>query len=77
MTQGRVTEDEASQRIRGLIRDELKLVAVSSDGWARLFRDPADGRLWELTYPSSEMQGGGPPALHVLTEELAHMRYSF
>jgi immunity protein 27 of polymorphic toxin system len=75
MVQGRMIEDEASRRIKKLVREELKSVAKASNGWDSLFRDPADGRLWELTYPSSELQGGGPPTLRIMSEEAAHKKY--
>lgn len=48
------------KRIRSLIDDELTKVAVLSGGWETLYRDPRDGRYWELTYLRGEMQGGGP-----------------
>jgi immunity protein 27 of polymorphic toxin system len=75
MIDGRMVEDEASKRIRALAKDELKPIAVSSDGWERLYEDPRDHRLWELTYPSGEMQGGGPPALRVIDGETARKKY--
>lgn len=71
----RVTKDEQAQRIEVLIHQHLK--PVQSKGWERLFQDPADGRLWELTYPSSEMHGGGPPKLTMMTEEQARRKYEF
>ena len=33
------------------------------------------GRLWELTYPHSEMHGGGPPRLRVMTRQAAAAKY--
>jgi hypothetical protein len=70
MIEGRMVEDETSKRIRTLIKEELKLIAASPDGWEKLYEDPRDHRLWELTYPSSETQGGGPPNLHVADETI-------
>ncbi len=32
-----------------------------------LYRDPADNRLWELSYPNSALHGGGPPMLRNCT----------
>jgi hypothetical protein len=74
---GRVTKDEQAHRVESLVRGYLKPVANSSGGWERLFKDPADGRFWELTYPNSELHGGGPPKLAVLTKEEATRRYEF
>jgi hypothetical protein len=46
-----------------------------STGWDVLYRDPNDGRLWELIYPQSEIHGGGPPQLISLTAEDAAQKY--
>ena len=59
----RVVADETCRRIAMLINAHLVEVARSPDGWASLFRDPSDGRLWELTYPQADLHGGGPPSL--------------
>ena len=40
-----------------------------------LYRDPGDGRYWELAYPNGEMHGGGPPSLIMLTEQEAKTKY--
>jgi hypothetical protein len=59
---------EACLRINWLASGVLVNVGVDKDsgGWEKLYRDPADGRYWLLTYPHGEMQGGGPPALKQL-----------
>lgn len=74
---GQVVEDEVSLRIRNLVREHLKLLATSPDGWDKLFCDPRDGRLWELTYPSSDAHGGGPPLLREILEQVARSKYTF
>ena len=73
---GRMIEDDTSQRISSLVKTELQHVATSKDGWEKLYRDPRDGRLWELTHPQSEMQGGGPQALLLISSEKAQEKYS-
>ena len=73
---GKVVADDAASRIERLVSTHLAVVAVSEDGWSKLFRDPKDGRLWEHTYPQSEMHGGGPPRLETLSDEKARLRYS-
>jgi hypothetical protein len=57
--------DPVESRIKDLIQHSFEKVAVSPDsgGWETLYRDPSDGRFWELTYPQSEMHGGGPMRL--------------
>jgi hypothetical protein len=72
---GRVEWDDVTRRIHELTQDTLVLLGTTDAGWTRLYRDPGDGRLWELTFPQSEIQGGGPPALAVLTAEEAAKRY--
>lgn len=72
---GRMAEDSVSVRIRKLVAEHLCLVARSADGWEKLYRDPTDGRYWELTYPHGAMQGGGPQALLVLSEDAAFKKY--
>ncbi|MBS7699090.1 MULTISPECIES: Imm27 family immunity protein [unclassified Chelatococcus] len=63
------------RRISYLTKEYLTEIAVSDGGWALLFRDPSDGRLWELTYPHGELQGGGPRRLSVIRPEDAAYRY--
>jgi len=70
-----VVADEAGQRIDWLVDEYLEGVAHGEDGWTSLFRDPADGRYWELSYPVSTMHGGGPPQLAALAPADARGRY--
>jgi hypothetical protein len=64
------------QRIEWLTRHKLQRLANDFSGWNILFRDLRDGRLWELTFPQSEMHGGGPKRLHVISADEASARYS-
>jgi hypothetical protein len=75
---GRVVGDESCLRIDRLRNGYLQKVATdpSGGGWTNLFRDPGDGRLWELDYPQGELQGGGPPGLRLFTPAEAAARYS-
>lgn len=67
------------ERIDWLLNNALDIFGYGeeSGGWDKLYRDPADGRFWLLTYPFSEMHGGGPPTLRhlALTENEARARY--
>ena len=72
---GAVQADEVAVRIERLIADYLKFRAAHDGGWSKLFRDPADGRYWELTFPSSHVHGGGPPRLENISDAAAHSRY--
>ena len=64
-----VIGDSACQRIRWLISDVLELVGTDESGWDTLYRDPSDNRHWVLYYPESELHGGGPPSLKVLSQD--------
>jgi hypothetical protein len=65
------TELTEQTRIQQLIRDELVKIAKDSSGWRVLYRDPKDSRLWELSYPQSELHGGGPSKLTCISSQLA------
>lgn len=69
--------DETARRIEWLTAGVLEQVAHSprSGAWETLFRDPADGRFWERTYPGGDLHGGGPPRLTRIPEEQARSKY--
>jgi hypothetical protein len=71
----KLSADETANRIVVLLRDWFKSIAKSSSGWEQLLQDPEDGRYWELTYPMSEMQGGGPPMLKVISGDIVRNKY--
>lgn len=58
--------DEVSYRIEYLKSQFLIKVSVDPSGWKTLYKDPSDGRYWELSFPDSETQGGGPAELKCL-----------
>jgi hypothetical protein len=74
-----VQPDAVAERIEHLTNRVLQKIATSRayGAWETLFRDPADGRLWERTYPQGELQGGGPPKLAEISETDAHAKYDF
>jgi hypothetical protein len=72
---GGLVADETCKRIEVLTASVLKRLANDASGWESLFEDPADGRLWELYYPRSEMHGGGPPSLRNVTALQARSKY--
>jgi hypothetical protein len=73
--QGRYIADDVCARIDMLVRDHLQEIGRDQAGWDALYRDPVDGRFWELIHPQSEMHGGGPPQLQVLTTAEARKKY--
>lgn len=72
---GHVVGDDTCQRIKELARSHLSRLGHDASGWEVLYRDPDDGRLWELTYPESHLHGGGPPQLRCLTLTEARAKY--
>ncbi|MEA1650006.1 Imm27 family immunity protein [Nitrospirillum sp. BR 11164] len=71
----RVTPDDVCKRIMDLTGTVLVEMDRDPSGWDVLYRDPGDGRLWELTHPQSERAGGGPPQLKVITGQDAQRKY--
>ena len=78
-TDGKVRGDAVCERIYRLTNGILDMVQDHPrlGGWTRLFRDKADGRYWERTYPQSELHGGGPPALRWISEQVVRKEYGF
>ncbi|SMB88263.1 conserved hypothetical protein [Hymenobacter roseosalivarius DSM 11622] len=72
-----VVEDQISKRIHFLISNYLVKLKTDENGWNTLYKDPTDNRYWELIYPNSEVQGGGPQTLMALSEDEAKLKYSF
>lgn len=72
---GSIVADPTAHRIELLIDQQLVELGATASGWDVLYRNPDDGRLWELTWPQSEMHGGGPPRLACLPIEAARRKY--
>jgi Immunity protein 27 len=72
---GRPVADDVCKRILTLAKSYLVELGRDASGWNALYRDPNDGRYWELIYPQSELHGGGPPQLRCLTAEEARQKY--
>jgi hypothetical protein len=70
---GDMKGDQVEERIEHLISNHLQQVAVSPQygAWQVLYVDPQDGRYWQLSYPNSEMHGGGPKELEQIGYERA------
>lgn len=73
---GRPVADDVSARIAALTKSHLVEIGRDTSGWLTLYRDPGDGRFWELDYPQSELHGGGPPRLRAISPEDAHGKYN-
>jgi hypothetical protein len=73
--EGGVAGDAVEQRIRWLAANRLVAIASAAGGWDWLFRDPRDGRLWELTFPLGSIHGSGPRQLTVIAPAEARSKY--
>ena len=54
---------------------KLEKLGHDASGWEALYRDRATGALWEVTYPYSEMHGGGPRRLSEIAPSDAATKY--
>jgi hypothetical protein len=72
---GRPVVDNVCERILALTESYLVELGRDASGWNALYRDPNDERYWELSYPQSELHGGGPPQLSCLTADDARQKY--
>lgn len=63
---GKVYKDLTYQRIEYLISNWLIKIDSKESGWITIYKDPHDGRIWELSYPNSELHGGGNPTLKLI-----------
>ena len=71
---GRFT-DPVDERIMWLVSRCLTPIAIAEGGWVQLYRDPRDGRYWELTFPQGSLHGGGPRRLTLMSAAQARERY--
>lgn len=67
--------DATESRIRWLVAHRLVALGHAEGGWDWLFRDPRDGRLWELTFPLGSLHGPGPRRLAVVDAARAGEKY--
>ena len=59
---GEIIADSNCKLIESMIKNELKEIMTSENGWTKQY-EGKDGIIWELTFPQSHLQGGGPPKL--------------
>jgi hypothetical protein len=67
--------DHNCKRVEWLTSNYLNKIAKDYSGWETLYKDPNDNRYWESTYLHSEMHGGGPKSLVLLSKEEAIIKY--
>jgi len=66
---GRLVGDEVEQLIWEAVRNHFTRVGERDSGWITLYQDSSNGSHWELTFPQSEMHGGGPAKLTRIAAE--------
>jgi Immunity protein 27 len=71
----RITGDANCQRIQRLISDYLVSLGADESGWDTLYRDPYSGKLWELSWPQSNLHSGGPPRLRLVSADDVRQKY--
>jgi hypothetical protein len=67
MRGSRMSLEGDARDIDALLSNELIRMTATDGGWRILYRHRTTGALWELSYPQSEMHGGGPRRLRELT----------
>ena len=70
-----MNSDDSCKRIEWLINNKLIEISVNGDDWETVYQDPEDRRYWLLSYPQSQMHGGGPPYLAVISEKEAQVKF--
>ena len=73
---GSVSQDSVCERIQWLTDTFFEQVIVDADNWSALYKNPDDRNYWELTYPQSHMQGGGPPTLQRVSDDYARKQFN-
>jgi len=64
-----------SLRISALRHNLLKKIAASAEHYSVLYRDPNDGRYWELISANPEGHGGGGKSLTFISDNEAKVKY--
>jgi len=65
-SRGCALRDANCDRILALVQSYLRRLE-SRGGKGHFFKDPSDGRIWELSHPQHHLPGGGPPRLRQLS----------
>jgi hypothetical protein len=65
---GRMVARGDAPAIDKMLEQELEKARVDESGWITIYRHRETGAFWELSYPQSEMHGGGPRRLRLLAQ---------
>ena len=63
---GQLAVGGLAAQINELLAGPLVEISRDASGWRIINRHRTSGRFWELDYPKSELQGGGPRRLREL-----------
>jgi len=72
---GKIIGDKNNQLIEQMIENELVEISRKDGGWTVLYKSSIDNNYWELTFPQSELHGGGPKTLERLSFEDISTKY--
>lgn len=72
---GQVKPNANSLRIAELRCNLLQEIAASAEHYSVLYRDPNDGRYWELVSQNPEGHGGGTKSLVFISDNEAKVKY--
>ena len=71
----KIVGDSICEIIENMIANNLDEVGNREGGWITLFKEKTTGKFWERTFPESNMHGGGPPQLELLSKNDIKERY--
>ncbi len=76
MKDDKIVENSNCALIKEKLTNALIQVAISTDGWTTLYKEKNSDVYWELTYPQSEMHGGGPAQLESFNYDKIKNKYN-
>lgn len=63
---GEVVNRGDGAAINDLLATKLEKIGTHDEGWTTIYRHRETQQVWELSYPQSEMHGGGPRRLRLI-----------
>ncbi len=72
---GKLVPKKSSYRIVALCDNLLEKIISSEVHYSILYRDPNDGRYWELIFTEPEFHGGGTRKLTFISDNEAKVKY--
>ena len=72
---GAIIADKICDEINYIVNDFLQKITTDTSGWDTLYLNPLDGNYWELIYEHSDLAGGGPPTLKIISKNEISNKY--